>query len=59
MLGIKFHKLSADIKIEDILEESPETLINQGFRDLPLVMVMKGGFCNEIRRIKTGNACFP
>lgn len=47
------------MKIEEIFEKSPETLINQGFRDLPLVMVMKGGFCNEIRRIKTGNACIP
>lgn len=42
-MGIKFHNQSFVAKIEDIFRKSPETLINQGFADFPLIMVMKEG----------------
>lgn len=51
-MGIKFHRLSADIKIEDIFAKSSETLINKGFADFSLIMVMKEGYTMKSEELR-------
>lgn len=51
-MGIKFHRLAVDIKIEDIFGKSLETLINQGIADFPLIMVMKEGYIMKSEELR-------